>query len=405
MFEDSTTDSAREQTQATDGGAPAPETAAPEPAPSLRDQLRASLAADAAANGEAGETTEAKPSATPSAPAAEAPAKPAARERDPATGKFVSQAQEGDAAPKAAATAADQKEATAATPAPTVVPVAPASMTADERTAFEKLPDDMKQFVARREAERERHFRSRTAAIAGEAERVTQIDKLLAPHRQKWALHGVSDVQALTHFLAVSEMLDRDPVGGLRWLAQQRGVDMSKLAADPAAEEYVDPTYAKLYREVETLRATVQQSQEAARRASESQQNATVGSLAQKIEAFSSQTDAAGKPLHPYFHDVFDHVMSLVPSLRQRTPAADPLAVLQEAYDMAVWADPRTRARLQAAQQAAHEEQRRRQAAEDAAKARRTAVQVTGAPGTSPAAQMPASLRDQLRQAMAGRLA
>lgn len=112
-------------------------------------------------------------------------------------------------------------------------------------------------------------------------------------------------------------------------------------------------------------------------------------SIEQQIADFSS------KPENVYF----DRVSPTMAALLSSGQAAS----LEQAYDMAVHADPKTRALQLAAHQAVQHSQRSEQLDAQAQQAKRAAVSVTGAPGLSVPASSPnatGSLEDDIRNAI-----
>lgn len=195
--------------------------------------------------------------------------------------------------------------------------------------------------------------------------------------------------EALFRSLLVAEReLRTNPVEALKWLARSYSVDLTKLApaqqaaSQPyqagAADPQVEPWQAKIAdletRLQQTHQLTVAQQQAALQR----QQ----AEAAEQIQAF-----ATGKP---HFETVKQDMALLIREGRAKD--------LAEAYEMAQWANPVSRAALLQEQQQAAEAKRAADAAARIATARKaTGVNVRGSTGAAPAP--PRSMRESLEAA------
>jgi len=192
--------------------------------------------------------------------------------------------------------------------------------------------------------------------------------------------------EALFRSLLVAEReLRTNPVEAIKWLARSYSIDLTHLAPSQAAvqpqqaDAPVDPQVRALYDEIATLKSQVSET----RQLTYVQQQAAL----QRQEAEASQEIQGFAKDRPHFDAVRQDMSLLIREGR----AAD----LATAYDMAVWANPSTRAALQQEQRAAEEATRAKEAAARAAAARKAgSINVRSTPGSTPAA--PTSLRDTL---------
>jgi len=74
-------------------------------------------------------------------------------------------------------------------------------------------------------------------------------------------------------------------------------------------------------------------------------------SYTKAAEKWMTEKDKEGKPLRPYVDAVLNDMQLWVPHIKATNPELTPDKVFQEAYDRAVWANPETRAQLEAARQ------------------------------------------------------
>lgn len=192
--------------------------------------------------------------------------------------------------------------------------------------------------------------------------RFKAMDDLIAPRRETWAMHGLSETQAINQLLTISDYADRDPAAFIQWFAQQRGVDLKSF--DPGPEETDDPTLAPVLAEVRELKTRLTQQDQQAEIQSQHQ-------IAAQIEAFRTEK-VDGQPKYPHFETVRPDMAALIAQGRA--------ASMEEAYDRAVWAHPETRAQKLAEQDKAKE-------AERLAKAKQAANKAAKATAGSPASQ------------------
>ena len=314
--------------------------------------------------------------ATPDAVDSRQSAEPVAQEpaggtppRD-AAGRFLPVDQSTEEVPPAPA-----QVAPAEAPSSPVSPP-PESWSPEQKAHWEKLDPALQTFLSQRENESQ----TQRQIVA----RYRDLDETLAPHRAQWTTAGTTDAQAIKTLLAAQNYLQRDPIGGLRWLARSYGIhDLSQVAPVPSGQQSsgeapqtaLDPAVAITMDRVGRL----EQSLNAHQAIIQEQQRAHVMA---EVEAFAKT--------HPHLDVIAQDVARLI-----QTGAAPDLAT---AYETAVWANPTTRAALLSEQQQAQAsaaQAEAEKAAKAAAAARSVDVQGTAA---SPR-QKPGSLEDHLSAA------
>lgn len=268
------------------------------------------------------------------APAAEAPARSiedtagevwdrlnAPRSED---GKFASKAPEKvepDATPSDAAT--DNP----VSPAPAgEAPKPPVSWPQDKAEAWSKLDPDARDYILKREAEVAKGFQT----TAEKYKPLEEVDRLLEPYKAKLEAEGLSPVQGIQRLLRAQDLLERNPIEGLNWLARSYGVNLGQLAAQPAGQEQtqqpqIDPR-------VETLQQRLDRLEADAQTRAKQEAETFEQSLKADVEKFRAS------PEHPYFDDVKSDMAALL--------QAGVVADLKEAYEKAVWANPTARSRV-----------------------------------------------------------
>jgi hypothetical protein len=324
--------------------------------PSLRDEIAAAIEAEAPA----AETAPAEP--------------PAAPERDD-HGRF--------SAPETTETPSETDPPAGGGEPPTAETVAPpASWSAAAKARFQALDPVIQQEVLKREKDMD----AGKAQWDQKGERLNRLETILAPRRERMQLAGLDDARAIEALFAAQDYLERDPAGGLAWLARQYGVDLNRLRQgqpEQAAQPPMHPAVARLAEQVGAMQGALAEQQRAAEQAQRARADA-------ELQAFRAD------PSNLYFDNARDDMAALLKTGRAAT--------LKDAYDRAVWANPETRTLV-----IAHEEDQRRSAAEQAARertqaARHAAGSITGPPqpGASPMNAGPApSLRDELARAFA----
>jgi hypothetical protein len=287
---------------------------------------------------------------------------------------------DGTFAPKEAA---DTPEA--APPVAAAVPVPP-GLSAAEAEHFTKLPAELQQSVAR--------TMDYVNQQAQRYQSLGQVEGIIGPRRQAWAMAGMTDAQVVNQLFALSDFAEKDPAGFVSYFAQQRGIDLEEIVF---GAEPVDPN-------VQALQQQVQNLQQQLGGMTTQQQQAAHNSTVNEVIEFAKATDANGKPLRPYFEELGSEVMPFITAVMQQNPQMSRTQVLQEAYDRASWGNPSVRAKMQAAADAARDAARIKEQ-QDTAKRARTAG--SSVPAGVPASENPAavsgnrSLRDDLRAAIA----
>lgn len=313
----------------------------------------------------------------------ETAAEKAERVRDEA-GRFAKK----DEAPKAEATP-DPVAAEVQPEQPAQEPMkAPSSWKKEAQALWDKAqrgePITPQEFaIIHAEAQRrEGDFHKGTETYKQAAERARRFEEAIAPYKQTLDQIGVQPEQAVSALFKADHILRTAPASVkyqyFQQLAQQYGVDLNAQ---------IDPRLAQLESEIYHER-------EARQTLAKQIEQREIEALTAEINAF-----AEGKE---HFAQVQAHMTALVPQVRAENPSWNPAKVLQAAYDMAVYANPTTRAALleqQRAEAAREAETQRRAKAQSAA-----AVSVKGSSPASGAASKPSDLRAVLSAAIDGNL-
>ena len=206
------------------------------------------------------------------------------------------------------------------------------------------------------------------------------LEQVLAPRRERFAMDGMTDVQAVQQLFALSDAAEKDPAAFIQWFAQQRGVDLSSLVqqpeppAEPKADdieldEFSDPAAKAALEEVRAIKARLE-AQEKAQTDAQQQQ------FVQQVEQFKSAKDEKGALLHPHFEALRPQIAALLNA---------GVTSLDDAYEQAQWANPVVRAKILESQEA----ERVKQAQQKAVKAERAGKQTRSSNGQFQSDQKP----------------
>lgn len=298
-------------------------------------------------------------------------------------GKFASDTPAVEGADNAAAAAEkpiDQPSDTALEPAKPLAIEAPNSWSAEMKAKFGSLPPEAQQYIAERE--REAH-----TAITQKGEQIKAFEPIrqtLDQHREVFVKNGVSEAEGVQRLFQADRFLQEKPTEAIQWLANHYGVDLRQFSTGNPQQDQSQPNgeVFQLRREIAELRNSL-----TARERSE--QQAQTATVAQTIDKFASE--------NPYFGDVEDELMGLIPVIKAKEPGLNANEVLKKAYDRAVYANPDVRQRLQADQQKTAEDKRKAEEAEAVRKAKQTgSINQKSVQGTTPTKG--ASMEDTMSQ-------
>jgi hypothetical protein len=211
---------------------------------------------------------------------------------------------------------ADQ-QAQAATTTPTAMN-APQSWAKEHHQTWASLPPQAQQYIALRE----KQMLDGLEQYKGHASIGRQMSEAIHPFLPTLQQRGIEPAKAVQALLNAQAMLDRDPVAGLRKLASDYRVDLSKIAAENTLP--IDPNVAALQERLQQFESKLTERDQA--------------ELAIKREAVANEVETfANDPANAHFDEVADDIAALM--------KAYPNLSLKDAYDKAVWANPVTRAK------------------------------------------------------------
>jgi len=245
---------------------------------------------------------------------------------------------------------------------------APNSWSAEMKAKFGSLPPEAQQYIAERE--REAH-----TAITQKGEQIKAFEPIrqtLDQHREVFVKNGVSEAEGVQRLFQADRFLSEKPTEAIQWLANHYGVDLRQFSTGNPQQDQSQPNG-----EVFQLRRELAEIRNSLTARERTEQQAQTATVAQTIEKFASE--------NPYFGDVEDELMGLIPVIKAKEPGLNSTEVLKKAYDRAVYANPDVRQRLQADQQKAAEDKRKTEEAEAVRKAKQAGgINQKSVQGTSP---------------------
>lgn len=207
------------------------------------------------------------------------------------------------------------------------------------------LSPEVQAWVHKRDADYEAGIGRYRAAADAHA----RMEAAFAPYAQTLQSLGAQPEQAISQLMGIDHMLrfgqPAEKAAMLVQIAQQFGVPLEHLTQ-------VSPVHQQMLAQAQKVHGY--ESQQAVAERMQAQRN--LDQLTSEVMKFSE-----GKE---HFGAVEQEMLALLPSLAQQMPNASAQEKLQRAYDIAVWANPTTRAALEAHQREAQAAEARKKATE-----------------------------------------
>lgn len=235
-------------------------------------------------------------------------------------------------APEEASETAENPTETDAENTPEEEPVeAPASWTAEAKERFAQLPRETQEYIAEREAQREKAINQSKAELAEMRKSVSGIENVTNKHGQYLQSLGMSPDQAFDTLLTAEYTLRHGSPQQKMQMIQQlsRDYNIPLQLEGQDGNDYV----AHLSQELNSVKS------ELSNLKSGQEEWRTQQGL-QIIESFQNEKDEAGNPLHPFYADVETTMLGLIQSGLAKG--------LPDAYEKAIKIVPEVSQKLQA---------------------------------------------------------
>jgi hypothetical protein len=217
---------------------------------------------------------------------------------------------------------------------------APANWSAEDRSNFERLPPEGKNFLLKRHSEMEGDYQRRVQATALSNQFIQAVTPVFSDPDIAESVRqtGRSPIEMIYqwggfHKRAMSPDLNTR-VTLLFDLANQMKIDpaavfgLSSTPAGLSKEDLANPAVRKIADTVGQTSARIQALEAEIQRRAQAEQAAVVGSKRAEIDAFADQRNADGSIAHPYF----DHFLPVIMEHYRNNPG---LSVAQ-CYEMAI---------------------------------------------------------------------
>lgn len=272
--------------------------------------------------------------------------------------------------------------------------VPPTTWSAGAKAMFAQLPDVVRKEIRKREADY-------SVGVKKYAEKANKYDDFMReaqPYEAMLRAEGSDALGALKSFLHQAYVLRTAPPKQkaelILQVAQQFGADLSPYFGQQGQQQAADgqQDLSSVQQMVQQLVAPhLQKIQQWEMQQTTAQQNHAQQmerEIQSQIEAFQSATNDDGTPKHLYFENVRTAMSALMGNGEAKT--------LDQAYEMACWANPEVRAALIAERHRTDEATRLAEAKRKAQDAGRAGFNVSGQGGVGIAGSTSTSLRDEL---------
>lgn len=260
------------------------------------------------------------------------------------------------------------------------IPEAPASWSS-VKAHWPTLSPEVRQALIERDAADEKSRTEHGERLKG----YESLERIIGPRREGLAKAFGNEAVALEHLFALSDMAGKDFPGFVRFLAEQRGMDLNDLFKTLTQQQAsADPNINALQREVADLKSKLTDREKAEQQEQERQ--------AQKlIDEFKGRKSDKGELLFPHFEAVKEQIGGLL--------KAGTASTLEQAYKIAVAADDKLQAKIRAAEDDAVRKRMDEEAKAKANAARRT-QRSDLATSSGASSSRPKTLDDSLRAAI-----
>lgn len=271
----------------------------------------------------------------------------------------------------------------------------PATWSASGKAVFASLPEAARREIAKREQDYARGIQQHAEAAKGYERLMREFQPYEAMIRaENGSPEGaIRDLMRTAYVLRTASPQDKGRL--VMGIAQQYGADISQFVGQPAQQaegqqQEILPQMRQMVQELvsphlQRIQSWEQQQETARQQSLQQQQQEITG----QIEAFQNATQEDGiTPKHVYFENVRDLMSAYFANGQAQS--------LEQAYEMACWANPEVRASLIADKQREAEAQRLEEAKRKANQARNASFEVRGQGGVGIAGSTQSSLRDEI---------
>ena len=267
----------------------------------------------------------------------------------------------------------------------------PATWSAAAKSIYASLPETARKEIAKREQDYARGIQQHAEAAKGYQAMMAEFQPYEAMIRAENGTPqgAIRDLLKTSYLLRTGTPQERGNL--VMQIAQRFGADLTPYLGqkeETGQQEFMPQVQQYVQQLVSPHLQRIQQFEESQLTAQQRQMQEMQQETQSQIEAFQNATAEDGSPKHVYFENVRPLMSSYFASGQAQT--------LEQAYEMACWANPEVRAALIADQQRASEAQRLEEAKRKAKEAKSSSFNVTGQGGVGISGSTQTSLRDEL---------
>lgn len=238
----------------------------------------------------------------------------------------------------------------------------PARMKPEDQRLFHALPRQAREMIASYSKEKDDRINRATQENAKIKKQYEGLEKVIAPRRAQFQRDNQTPEQVFHTLLELSDYAQKNPRDFIAWFAKENRLEPGEAAA-PQQQRWVDPEMKKRDDEIAQLKQQLMGITGRFSQIDQSAHHTRVQQVNGYLDSFREAKDKDGQPTHPYFDEVEQDMALLLE--HGRAPG------LEEAYDMAVNANPSTRERVLRKRMDAERKEREREARAHADRARR----------------------------------
>ncbi len=250
----------------------------------------------------------------------------------------------------------------------------PQSWSSDVDELWSKLPPEAQELIAKREGEAHKRITEQGEAV----KTLEPIKPFLEPLQRASARMGLPPGEGLKLLLAADDYLARDPVSAIQWLAQQSGVDLSRLGGTAQSTDAPEsPQVAALQQEIMSLKRMLSDTSSRIHTREQQELQTQQQSLNTLVDDFAKGKD--------YWPEIEGEVAKQIHAIKLDNPGLSPKDILEQAHERALKLNDEVRNKLNEAKRKSEEAKKAAEAKRKADEAKRMAsLNVRSVEGKSP---------------------
>lgn len=210
----------------------------------------------------------------------------------------------------------------------------PQSWSPDKKAIWDGMSPEAREMVAQREQDAHKAISKYGQFVKG----FEPVARTLSEYRDTFEGKGLSFQEGVRQLLDAQRVLDRDPVAGIKALAEAYGVNLGQSLSGQR-----DPAIHQLQAQVDKLTADLREANADRQHRAQQESESRLSSIGKAIEKFKADK--------PDFDDLDADIAININRLREENPSLSYEEMLTQAYERAQWANPKSRQALIARQE------------------------------------------------------